>query len=311
VSNALPLPALEGTNPLGFLAALGVLDALAARSPSVTLHWTDELVPTAIIGGFGGDMDDLLDALDRDRAAWQNSPLLAFPEGAPLSDAKPDEKKLRDWFEFVSGPNGSQESAYHLCSLVAEFALTRERNAKPTHFDFTAGNQHFLSIVRELISGVDRERIREAVCGPWQYDGTLKTLSWDSRGERVYALRGRDPSKAGDKRTVPGADWLAFRGLSFYPVKRTAAGSSYTTAGNARRGSDAMRWPLWSASATRNAIRSLVADSTLVSEGALVRPEHLAARGIFSLRQSSIRRDGASRYGSFGASEELIGISEV
>ena len=45
--NELALPALEGTNPLGFLAALGVLDALAARIDGATLWWTDELVPHA------------------------------------------------------------------------------------------------------------------------------------------------------------------------------------------------------------------------------------------------------------------------
>ena len=36
-----PLPALEGTNPLGYLAALGVLDAVAART-GTTLRWTDD-----------------------------------------------------------------------------------------------------------------------------------------------------------------------------------------------------------------------------------------------------------------------------
>jgi len=66
--NEVALPALEGTNPLGFLAALGVLDALACANSGATLRWTDELVPHAIIGSVG-DLDMLLDVLDRDREA--------------------------------------------------------------------------------------------------------------------------------------------------------------------------------------------------------------------------------------------------
>ena len=64
--NEVALPALEGTNPLGFLAALGVLDALTCANPDATLRWTDELVPHAVIGGVS-DLDMLLDVLDRDR----------------------------------------------------------------------------------------------------------------------------------------------------------------------------------------------------------------------------------------------------
>ncbi len=84
-----PLPALEGTNPLGFLAALGVLDALSAACPAVTLKWTDDLVPHVVIGGIPG-VEDLLDILDKDRAEWTASALLAFRSGGePLPDAKP------------------------------------------------------------------------------------------------------------------------------------------------------------------------------------------------------------------------------
>ena len=54
--NEVALPALEGTNPLGFLAALGVLDALACANPGATLRWTDELVPHAVAGSVS-DLD--------------------------------------------------------------------------------------------------------------------------------------------------------------------------------------------------------------------------------------------------------------
>jgi hypothetical protein len=305
-----PLPALEGTNPLGFLAALGVLDALAATTPDVTLRWTDELVPHAIIGCVG-DLNWLLDALNRDRESWASSALLRFPQPSPLADAKPGKDQLRSWFEFVAAQSDETRSdSDHLCAIVAEGAFDNNHKAKPTHLHFTAGQQQFLNMVRDLAGRVDQERLDEAVCGPWRYDSGLPSLSWDSRGERLYAIRATNPSK--DKRLgVPGADWLAFRGLVFYPVMRTASGTLRTTACDANWKSGAFRWPLWSAPITRNVVRSLVADETLVSQRRRerVRAEDLKARGIFSLQESPIRRNDQGGYGSFGAAETLVGIS--
>lgn len=301
------LPALEGTNPLGFLAALGVLDALAVTTPAVTLRWTDELIPHAIIGGVG-DLDWLLDVLNRDRERWGSNALLRFPEPSPLADAKPGKGQLRSWFEFVAAQSDETRSGSdHLCAVVAEGAFDNNQKAKPTHLHFTAGQQQFLNMVRDLAARVDRERLDEALCGPWRYDSGLPSLSWDSRGERMYAVRATNPSK--DKRLgVPGADWLAFRGLVFYPVTRTTSGALRTTACNASWKSSAFRWPLWSVPITKSVARSLLADETLVSERRRkrVRAEDLEARGIFSLQESSIRRSDQGGYGSFGAPETLV-----
>jgi hypothetical protein len=306
----IPLPALEGSNPLGYLAALGVLDALSAAVPGVRLKWTNELVPCAVIIDFGGDLDELLDVLDRDREKWVGSPLLAFPQdGPPLTEAKPDKDLLRAWFEFVSG-SGDDYSAAHLSAIVAEDAFDGSGKAKPTHLHFTAGRQQWLEMVRDLAVGVDRQRLQEALCGPWRYDSPLPSLSWDSRGERIYALRGFNPSD--QKRLgVPGADWLGFRGLVFYPVARIKRGLR-TAACDANWKSGAFRWPLWRVPVTRKVAWSLVADETLVSEQrrGKQRSDDLEARGIISVQESLIRRNDQGGYGSFAASAALVIASD-
>jgi hypothetical protein len=303
------LPALEGTNPLGFLAALGVVDALASENPDAKLRWTDELVPHAVIGGIT-NLDLLLDALDRDREHWQDSAVLNWPEGAPLPDAKPREQALREWFEAAAGYRDHRAGSDLLCALVAEGALDRSGKAKPTHLHFTAGRQQFLNMVRELAAEVDRERLREAVRGPWRYDSRLPSLSWDARGERIYAIRAVNP--ANEKRpSVPGADWLAFRGLIFYPVTRASNGSLRTPACDPQWKRSAFRWPLWTVSATRNVIKSLVADQTLVSQSRRnrLRSDDLTARGILSVLESPIRRNDQGGYGSFGGPDILAAAS--
>jgi hypothetical protein len=303
--NEVPLPALEGTNPLGFLAALGVLDAISATRPVAALRWTDDLVPHAVVSGVP-DLGELFDILDKDRAGWTDSSVLSFrADREPLPDAKPGGSDLRRWFEFVAD-DGRRSDADHLCAIVAEDAYDNNGKAKPTHLHFTAGQQKFLSMVRELAQRLDRHRLKEAIEGPWRYDSRLPSLSWDSRGERVYAVRATNPSN--DKRLgVPGADWLAFRGLTFYPVMRTLSGSLRTTACDPEWKSSAYRWPLWTVPATRNVIRSLVADPSLVAKDASLSPAALAARGISSVRQSKIRRSDQGGYGSFSAAETLSG----
>ncbi len=302
---AVPLPALEGTNPLGFLAALGVLDALSRAEAKVTLRWTNELVPHAVVGG-ARDLETILEVLDSDRQRWAGSPMLGFPAKRPLPDAKPSQALLRDWFEAVLEA-GDKADMDLLCALVAENALDGNGNAKPSHLHFTAGQQQFLEMVRTLAAKVDASRLREAVRGPWAYDSPLPSLSWDARGERVYAVRATDPSK--DKRLgVPGADWLAFRGLIFYPV-RMVNGSLRTTACDREWKRSSFRWPLWSAPATRQTVYSLVADPGLVTQGtAPPRSRDLAARGIQSILQAPIRRTDTGGYGSFGAPEVLASI---
>jgi len=298
-----PLPALEGTNPLGYLAALGILDALAAARPAATLRWTDDLVPHAIVSGIPG-VDELLDALDKDRTEWTSSAMLRFPASKqPLPDAKPGGPQLRRWLQFVAD-EGRRSDADHLCAIVAENAYDNNAKAKPTHLHFTAGQQQFLTMIRDLAANVDRDRLREALQGPWRYDSPLPSLSWDSRGERIYAVRATNPSK--EKRLgVPGADWLAFRGLTFYPVTRTPSGALKTTACDTKWKNSAFRWPLWTVPATRNTIRSLVADPALVAKDARVTRTALIARGIGSVCQAKIRRSDQGGYGSFSPAETL------
>jgi hypothetical protein len=301
----LTLRALPGTNPLGFLAALGVLDALHEDNPDATLRWTRELVPRPIITGVA-DLEHLIEVLDRDRQRWVRSAVLTFP----LADAKPDERGLREWFDHVLKHGDHYADGDLLCALVAEGAFDGNMKAKPTHLHFTAGQQRFLDSVRELAKSVDPERLEEALQGPWRYDSKLPSLSWDARGERIYAIRATNPSND-TKLGVPGADWLAFRGLSFYPTMRSASGALRTTASDLAWKRGAFRWPLWDVACTRPVVRSLVADRGLVGSGRVVSADTLHARGISLLLEAKIRRNDQGGYGSFGAAEILVDATET
>lgn len=183
---------------------------------------------------------------------------------APLWRPAVAKLSIDDFKEFFVR-TGQRTDVDLLGALVAEGAAARKGDSKPTAFHFTAGQQRFLMMVRELCAGVDAERLAEALVGPWRYDPPLPVLGWDARGERIYALRGADPAKE-KKLGVPGADWLGVLGLRFIPV--AARGGRLLTTGCAGRWKEeTFTWPLWNVDLTSMVAASLVADGNLAKLG--------------------------------------------
>ncbi len=304
---SISLTALTATNPIGYLAALGTLDAASRQAPGrdVRLSWDEGIVPRARLHGVD-DEGELIGQLDRDRAEWASSPILSSgPERAAVDDLKPAADGITAWAQQMDPTPVNRRDAYQFEALLAEFALSGTKgDAKPTALHFTAGQQRFLVAVRELQSEVSPDDLREALFGPWTYTSTHKTLGWDGRGERIYALRGFDPSGE-TRRGVPGADWLGFVGLTFFPVAKNggAGRDQLVTAcctGSWKTGT--MRWPVWSPAITVDVIRSLLRESSWAREPSRVREQ----RGVFRVFNAQIRRSDQGGYGSFGPTSELV-----
>ncbi len=158
------------------------------------------------------------------------------------------------------------------------------------------------SVVAQIVRSVVLS-LTEALFGPWRYDSTLPSFGWDNRGERIYAVRATNPSK--DKRLgVPGADWLAFLGLSYFPVWNQA-GTLRTTACAADWKHGTFTWPLWSRPLAPPVIRSLLRDPSVGS----ATDDERRIRGITVALRAPIRRSDQGGYGSFGAAEPVVGAT--
>lgn len=294
------LTALRGRNPLGLFAALGALDVTTRLLPdrAVTLRWTEALEPSAVLLG-PDSLDHIVSLCYADVARWEKSPVLTWgPDGVSLDDLKPAPEHLERWTKAVlehAMRTGQRADVDLFGALVAEGGYDRKGASKPTAFHFTAGQQRFLTMVRELRNGLDAERLHEAMVGPWRYDSKLPALGWDVRGERIYALRGADPAK--EKRLgVPGADWLAFLGLRFFPVA-ARVGRLSTTGCSGRWKEEEFTWPLWRTHLPATVCASLLADANLPELSAAERRQ----LGVHELLRSSIRRSEQGGYGSFSA----------
>ncbi len=292
--NEILLPALDGANPLGFLAALGVLNAATDHGVSARLAWRDVGRWRPVLSGFEGDIDALMALVDCDRVECASDAALTFSYGG-IRDLKPPPEMWRSFVRALALralPDG-RRSIDWVAAFATDVAVDNNGNTKPTALHFTAGQQKFLEMAIALQERVTLEDLREALIGPWKYTRELPVLNWDATTSRDYALRAADPSK--EKKTgVPGADWLAIRGL---PFLRTfpRANRILTTCCSGEWKTGRFRWPLWNVPLRRDVVHSLLRMPGIGQMGARLRQQ----RGIAVLFESAIRRSDQGGYGSF------------
>ena len=288
------LKGLDGSNPLAFLAALGTLRAVEEMPMGVRLSWRDEGVWRPVLHGFKGDLDCLARLLDEDRSGFSDEPALDLSYGDEVRDLKPPPEEFRRYLEALvaNATLAGRRSVDLAAAFATDVAVDNAGKTKPTALHFTAGQQLFLAMVRELQEKVTADDLLEAVAGPWTYSRSLPVLAWDNTTNRDYALRARDPS--GDKKTgIPGADWLALRGLSF--IRVFPKGRRILTTGCSGGWKDgSFCWPLWTTPIGCDVITSLV-GLDVARMGVAER----RARGIGAVFECSIRRSDQGGYGSF------------
>ncbi len=293
--NELVMTGLDGANPLGFLAALGVLEAVhahGAHGQDARLHFRNDGGWRPILTEFDGDLDELIDWLDQDRASCMKEPALDLQYDGKR-DLKPRPDKFRDYLEqLVEGADIKRRRGVDWASCFAtDVAVDNKGKTKPTALHFAAGQQQFLKMTAELMEKTTPERFGEALIGPWRYDSKLAVMGWDATSCRDYALRASDPSK--EKLGVPGADWLALRGLTFFPAFPVKT-RVLTTGCEGRWKSGRFRWGVWTVPLSRDVIRAVV-PLDLVGMGRQERD----ARGFGAVFSCGIKRSDQGGYGSF------------
>lgn len=286
------LTGLDGSNPLGFLAGLGVLEALAARDLPARLSWRNAGGWRAVVHD-AGSHEDLLTLLDEDRVACASEPALAL-EYDGEQDLKPTPARFAAYLKdlvAMSAPR-VRRGVDWAAAFGSDVVQDNNGNTKPTALHFAAGQQQFLKMAQDLVIGTTGEDLREAIMGPWTYSRELPVLAWDATASRDWALRASNPSK--DKKTgVPGADWLAFRGLASLPVAPIGS-RLYTTGCEGGWKSGTFRWGLWTVpldlEMTRSTMRLALAGIPATER---------SARGIGVVFQCGIKRSDQGGYGSF------------
>jgi len=306
--STLLLTGLDASNPLGFMAALGVLCLLNDKAPPgheapYRLRWHNDGRWLAELEGVD-DADGLTAKLHTDLASWADEKALTLAYGedgelvssrAPgaIFDLKPKPSAFRIFCDQVANDAAPDRlrSARLVSSFGSELIADNNGNLKPTALHFTAGQQRFLDMVRQLRSQLTTDDFREALLGPWRNQSKLPSLSWNASAPRIYAYRATNPS--GEKRgSVPAADWLAFCALSFFPVSANRGRLATATIRGGWKDS-IMTWPVWTEPITAHVVRSLLILFPHIPKS------QWSSLGIAGSYRASILRSDQGGYGSF------------
>ena len=286
------LTGLEGTNPLGFLAALGVQTVFQSEKHQPRLWWTDDVIPHAMVDSdyeVGRLVDQALYILPN---LCRSAALNPGIDKKADHDAKFKQDQIRP---YLAQSQSCQYGSSLASAIVAEGSLDRNGVAKPSDLYFAAGRILFLDLAKTVLEAANAEALNEALVGPWR-PHHVSSLGWDMDSYIPYALAATKPG-TGKKRSYPGVEALALLGMSRHPVflgrdRTLTRGCS----GSWKRG--LYTWPVWTRPAGYGAVSSLLAQT---SPSALTdRTRWYSAWGISQVFQSQIRRTDQGGYGAFG-----------
>ena len=302
MTDGIRLDGLEGTNPLGYLAALGIQVVFACDERSPCLWWTDDVTPRAVVDADFG-IDRIAERALQVCREWQHSKAMNPTRNDGTSMPKADSLKLSpdDLREYL-GQYRDHAGPEFPAAVVAEGSVDRSGAAKPSDLYFAAGQVVFLREARKILGQVAEEDLVADLRGPWAYHSKLPSMGWDIVDDRVYALRPDDPSKE-KKHTNPGAEALAILGMSLYPVfaDRKAGRDRTLTqgcSGDWKRG--LFSWPLWARPMSLDSVRSVLAQIGTGANGEQRGANWLRSCSVRQVLTSTIRRSSQGGYGSFG-----------
>lgn len=276
--NRTVLKGLNGSNPLGFMASVGLLRILdiwvnrAQQDAAVNDQISSPRLGFTEDGAFHAWIEhdpvlsDIPGIVARDAhdalgpQPWRLEYEKVEKSGTKLvADLKAPPDRFSDYLNSAIDRwlAGQPEQCDYATAYGTEVSRDGNGNTKPTAFHFTAANQQFLGTVEENRGKITREWVEESFD---DRDGKIKqgmNLRWDPDAERSRALMGVNPNDDGTTVNAP-LEWLAFRSLPAFPC--VPVGRRIVTCAVIGRRQDELRfhWPLWSCGASYASVRTLL-----------------------------------------------------
>jgi len=312
---------IDGTTPLGFLAALGLLQVLkdstdpAREAPC--LHWKPLDAWRPVMRG-ASSLDSVARLIFEDRTRWAGSPILGFryvkqekqgPKAvgglrAPLGVVRAWARSLRDekdepslaygaalFCQDVTEPSdrSAGEEAHRAVGIPVDSEVPTNATVERSFLDLTSRNAQFLEQVEVIRDYITLEGIVGALeTGEVDYDAP-RTLDWDPASDTPGAIY------TGFRRGyLPVHEWLGFRALRLFPLAGSGA-RVRMTACTGRRLEGEFIWPLWEQPASIDAIRTLLGYPEL----SRLTSEQRRAFGISELLSAGLTKKADGYTGTF------------
>lgn len=282
------LTGLQGSHPLGALAAFGLIRCCQEMEGFVgaKLAWRKGADWLAVLHTEQPrDAEELIQALANRQKERSSSPEVNWTNNIKTTSEIFAKAANEAQLELTKGKRGFAD---FLSAFTCEIQDNKGDKLIPTLFYMTSGKQEFLKEVRNLSKSLangirvgrlrktTEDMFREALCGPWKYEDQQHSLGWDPSTERLHALRAKSPTKERSA-GITAAIWLAFEGLPLFPCflsQKRLATVGFHRFENRRT---CLTWPIWSTPVSFSTVRSLLSLTELANEEP---SEDLRARGV-------------------------------
>lgn len=257
--HSLPLPGIDGANPLGFLAALGTWRITDQLHPETKLHWEPHGGHWAPVLNLPREIteENFTKEVHTELAKMHTHPVFTFSQNLKLKPQEFKREAIRaseDWFS-----NRDRISASFLAAFGSSVATNDQGDIEDTAFRTMsgAGHQHFLKTMNDLASITTKGQIHQTLFTAWTYTEEKVGLRWDPSEDKRYALAWNNPSSDATM-TQRGANRLAIEALPLFPT--APMGSHLETTGfSGHRSNDTFwTWPIWEAPISLDVGRSLL-----------------------------------------------------
>ena len=300
MSTGIVLSALDGSNPLAFLAAIGTLRLLHLEvGGEVKMRWVREGVWKPEIFGFSGSEQDFCEQILA--AASKRLPLveisrlgknITVPKGTYVEFIAAARERLQD---------GERLIADFVTAFGCEILETGARNNRKVQVTKLchlrgSGQQDFVRTVQALTKLVTIDLVREALFGPWKKRKRW-SMRWDPDDAVEYAYQFNEPSDEGSS-SIYGANLLAVHALPLVPTQPTQSGLGTTGFRSSGRLFE-YSWPMWSDPAGLDTTRSLLSLKELQAIEQSINGASLKAFGIqevYRVPQIKIGKEPLSKF---------------
>lgn len=315
------LPGLRGDDPLGFLAAVGLI-ALSEQEllPPLRLRWTEGASPAAVVEGGWGTLGELEAALDSAFRMWTAAegvlpgadPTLPLAKQGTGSD--PMRMAPQEMARLFADAGAREHEAADpwtarwLLALAAQTATKEKGDVVLTPFYAPTGQMALRSSLFELVAdGVRKVGGPADALTAWVRTSAFKGANFDERALRDAATSSNgQPANLG----APSPTWLAVMGIRMFPVVERA-GRARTVGWQAvrmRGYSRSLVWPVWTTPLDAPAVRVLLAASALE---VAVRQDRLRLAGAGALPALGVTAVFLSRRRTLSQGDGPLGPAQL
>lgn len=263
------LKGLNGANPLGFLAAIGTLRVATAvwSSKRVKLKWkqgSGGWRPSISVAVSDLHEDLFLEKINEKLQEMSGHPAFSFAKDLSIGI---DEFRSHLIQSFTIATFENHVFSDYLSAFASDVVTDEKGVMSDTAFRTMsgAGHQHFIGFMQELVEETHKSHLSSALLETWEYQDDKPSMRWDPCDDRRYALRWGEPSKDPIK-TVRGANRLAVEALPLFPT--IPVGKRLETTGFTQKKGQGVNWswPIWTAPASLDVVRSLLSLKELQEE---------------------------------------------